>query len=109
MVVMERIRKKISGTEKSGFINMLIKPISMVISLIYTPMLLAFLGDEKYGLWATLLSIINWINYFDVGIGNGLRNLLSKEIASKDYDEAQKSVSTAYIVLSGISLVVLIL
>ena len=106
--MVEKIRSKISGTEKSGIINMLIKPISMIISLVYTPMLLAFLGDEKYGLWATLLSIINWINYFDVGIGNGLRNLLSKEIAAKEYDEAQKSVSTAYVVLSGISCVVLV-
>ena len=106
------ILKSIDRTEKSGMINMLIKPISMLISIVYTPLLLSFLGDEKYGLWATLLSIINWINYFDVGIGNGLRNLLSKEFAEQNYHEAKKSVSTAYTVLSiiaGVVYVVLIL
>lgn len=87
---------------------MLIKPISMVISIVYTPLLLAFLGDEKYGLWATLLSVINWINYFDVGIGNGLRNLLSKEIAEDEKEGAQKSVSTAYTIISAIAFVVFV-
>lgn len=103
---MGKLLRAIGKTERSGLVNMLIKPVSMMISLIYIPMLLAFLGDEKYGLWATLLSIINWINYFDVGIGNGLRNLLSKEIAAEKYNEAQKSVSTAYIILSLISCIV---
>lgn len=103
-----RLLNKISATEKSGAINMLIKPISMVISIVYTPLLLAFLGDEKYGLWATLLSVINWINYFDVGIGNGLRNLLSKEIAEDEKEGAQKSVSTAYTIISAIAFVVFV-
>lgn len=101
-----RILNRISATEKSGVINMLIKPIGMLISIVYTPLLLAFLGDEKYGLWATLLSIINWINYFDVGIGNGLRNLLSKEIAAEEKFEAKNSVSTAYTIISVIALMV---
>lgn len=103
-----KLLSKISVTEKSGAINMLIKPISMLISIVYTPLLLAFLGDEKYGLWATLLSVINWINYFDVGIGNGLRNLLSKEIAEDEKGEAKKSVSTAYTIISGIALIVFV-
>lgn len=103
-MAIKQVLNKLGNTEKSGIINMLIKPISMLISIVYTPLLLAFLGDEKYGLWATILSIINWINYFDVGIGNGLRNLLSKEIAEENYDEARKSVSTAYMILSMIAL-----
>lgn len=98
-----RLKNLISSTEKSGIINMVIKPVSFIISILYTPLLLSFLGDEKYGLWDTLLSIINWINYFDVGIGNGLRNVLSKEIAEGKKDEAHKSVSTAYTILSIIA------
>lgn len=98
-----------SSTTRSGIINMCLKPVSMFLSLAYTPLLLAYLGDIKYGLWATVLSIINWINYFDVGIGNGLRNLLTKELSEEQYEEAKKSISTAYCVLTCISGVVLIL
>ena len=91
------IKQIIGITEKSGFINMLIKPANILISFIYTPILLTFLGDERYGIWATILSIITWINFFDVGIGNGLRNLLTKEIACNDQLESHKSVSTSSI------------
>lgn len=89
--------------KRSMILNTLCKPVSMLISLLYTPLLLNYLGEESYGIWATILSIINWINFFDVGIGNGLRNLLSKEIVQNDSDGVQQSVSTAYVALSVIS------
>lgn len=106
MRLLEKVICKIGGEDKtaiSGLTNMAFKPISMVLTILYTPLLLSFLGEEKYGLWATLLSIINWVNYFDVGIGNGLRNLLSRELSEEAYEEAKKSVSTAYIVLTCIA------
>jgi O-antigen/teichoic acid export membrane protein len=74
----------------------------MIISLIYTPLVLKFLGDEKYGIWVTMLSIINWILVFDIGIGNGLRNVLTVKFKQRRYDEAQSAVSSAYFLLSGI-------
>lgn len=97
------------STGKSMAINTVIKPLSMGLSFIYTPLLLRFLGDEKYGIWTTLLSIITWINYCDIGIGQGLRNLLTKELTEKQKEEAKKSVSTAYIVLTIIAVIMWIL
>lgn len=77
-------------------ISMLMKPINMLLSFLYTPISLAFLGQEKYGVWAIICSIISWINYFDIGIGNGLRNKLAEAYALDDREAAQKYVSTAY-------------
>ena len=90
-------------TVKSMTVNTLLRPIAMILSFLYTPLLLSYLGHEKYGIWTTLLSVINWINYCDVGIGHGLRNVLSVEISEGKYDEAKRSVSTAYVVLTVIS------
>lgn len=105
---MKRIRKILADrTAKSSLLNLLIKPVTLILSLISTPMMLNYLGDEKYGLWATILSVTSWINYCDVGVGNGLRNLLSKQIARKEYSEAEKSISTAYVCLTGVSLSIL--
>lgn len=103
------IKEKIGSTERSAIINMILKPVSAVLGLVYTPMLLNYLGDEKYGLWATILSIITWINFFDVGIGNGLRNVLSKILVEGKKIEAKKAVSTAYIILTIISIILLII
>ena len=84
-----------SGTVRSMGLNVLIRPISILINIIYTPLLLNYLGDEKYGIWVTILSIINWVNFCDIGIGNGLRNILGKEIVKSQFQEARKTVSTA--------------
>ena len=89
--------------KRSMLLSALCKPVSMIISFVYTPVLLNYLGEESYGLWSTILSVINWINYFDVGIGQGLRNTLSKQIATGDEDGANRAASTGYTILSGIS------
>ena len=81
--ILSNMIEKVVFNDKTAKWNyyMMLKPVSMILSLMYTPILLNYLGNEKYGLWATLLSVINWVNYFDVGIGNGLRNLLAKELS----------------------------
>ena len=45
----------------------LFKGISIILSLVYVPIVLNYLGDYKYGVWASVLSIISWISYFDLG------------------------------------------
>lgn len=106
----QNIVSKVKNNEMSHsvLVNAALKPVGMIISLLYTPLLLKYLGNEKYGVWVTILSIINWINYFDVGIGNGLRNRLASEIANKKEDEANESISTAYSVMFGIVLVIFV-
>lgn len=86
-------------------ISMVMKPISMLLTLVYTPMVLSFLGETKYGVWSIILNIITWINIFDIGIGNGLRNRLTESCASKDYESAQIYVSTAYVGTIVLSLI----
>lgn len=77
-------------------ISMLAKPFSMVLQLIYTSLALAFLGDAKYGVWVIILNIVSWINYFDIGIGNGLRNRLAVSFSKDEKETSQILVSTAY-------------
>lgn len=75
---------------------MIMKPISILLSFVYTPLILSYLGDSKYGIWAIILNIISWINYFDIGIGNGLRNKLTEAISLNNFRAAKRYVSTAY-------------
>ena len=98
-------------TEKTIASNMIIsavcKPASMLISYIYVPIVLNYLGVEKYGIWSTLLTILAWIGYFDIGIGNGLRNKLTESISKRD-GNGQKLVSSAYAFIAVIMIIVAI-
>ena len=86
----------------------LCKPVSMIISYIYVPFVLNYLGIEKYGVWSTLLAIVSWISFFDIGIGNGLRNKLTQSLASNDGRE-KKLISSAYVFISVIMISVIII
>jgi len=89
-------------------LSILYKPIGILISLALVPLTIKYLGNTSYGLWATILSIISWINYFDIGIGNGLRNHLAREITVKNYKDSREYIMTAYGSVTFISIIILI-
>lgn len=91
---------------KNSVYSTVYKVASALLSLISAPLLLYCLGDEKYGAWATLLSLISWIYYCDLGIGNGLRNKLASTIVVNNNKDSKKYLGTAYVLLAGITFVV---
>ncbi len=85
---------------KNILISFFIKGISIVIGFIFVPLLINYLGTVEYGIWITLTSIIAWVSYFDIGLGNGLRNRFAESLARQEYDLAKIYVSTTYAALS---------
>ena len=66
-----KIKKNIIG-------SVLIKAVSILTSLCIVPLTLGYISDELYGIWLTLSSITIWINFFDIGFTQGLKNKLMK-------------------------------
>lgn len=77
----------------------ILKGISIIISLLYVPLLLHTLDTENYGIWLTLTSIVSWVAMMDIGLGNGLRNKLAAALANNNSLLAKKYVSSAYVAL----------
>lgn len=73
------------------------KILSIIISFMIIPYYLNYLSSEKYGIWLIILNLLNWINIFDIGIGNGLKNHLVKAFYSEKKREYNDLISTAYI------------
>lgn len=86
--------------KKNIFFSIGIKGLSIVTSFLMVPLTLKYLGTTDFGIWLTLSSIIAWIGYFDVGLGNGLRNKFAESIALGNKDLARSYVSTTYVGLS---------
>jgi O-antigen/teichoic acid export membrane protein len=86
-----------------------IKGLSVLISFILVPLSIKYLGNTKYGIWITLGSIINWFSYFDIGLGNGLRNKFATAKSEGDNILARKYVSTTYAILSLIMISLIII
>lgn len=82
--------------------SFVLKAVSIILSLIKVPILLAYLNSEKYGVWLTIASILDWMSIFDLGLGHGFRNRFAESIAINDQDRARGLVSTAYTSMSAI-------
>jgi O-antigen/teichoic acid export membrane protein len=58
----------------------------VLASIASVPMLVAYLGAEKYGLAVTIASMAMWLSFFDGGFGISLKNELIKAYGSKELD-----------------------
>lgn len=84
----------------------ILKIISLSTSLLIVPITINYLNNEVYGIWMTITSILFWINTFDIGLGNGMRNYLTKAISQKDYSLGKRYISTTLSLLTLIALVI---
>lgn len=87
---------------RNTFLSLFLKGISIIVSFILVPVSLQAVGKHEYGIILTITSVINWIAFFDIGMGNGLRTKLGKCIAENDRVLARKYVSTAYFYIASI-------
>ncbi|MCW5515670.1 lipopolysaccharide biosynthesis protein [Muriicola sp. Z0-33] len=88
--------------KKNVVLTIVIKAFGVLIGFIYFPLSLDYLGAVKFGIFLTLLSIVDWFLNFDIGIGHGLRNRFGEAVAYNNDEKAVHYVSTAYFTLGTI-------
>lgn len=77
---------------------------SIVSGFLLVPLTMSYLDTENYGIWLTLSSFIAWFSFFDIGLGNGLRNKFAEAKATGNMTLVQGYVSTAYFTIGLVSL-----
>ena len=99
------VKKIMGGSERTATIkknilwSLLIKGVSILVSLLLVPMTLGYVSVEIYGIWLTISSILHWLTYMDVGFTLGLKNRLAEAIAKGDYNKGKSLVSTTYFIM----------
>lgn len=105
---------KFNADDKTIFINitfaLLIKGLALLVTFISTPLYIKYFNNQEVlGLWFTILSVLSWTLTFDFGIGNGLRNKLVYAINNNDKIYARKIISSSYIMIGIITLVLVLI
>ena len=80
----------------------------LVCSLIMVPITLDYLNPENYGIWMAMTSILYWFAFFDVGLGNGMRNYMAEALSKGDKDKANSYFSTAIFILTVLAIAIAI-
>ena len=104
--------KTLSENSRNIFKNIFgaftVRGLGLIVSLFTHPAYIDFFNnDTVLGLWLTVLSVLTWMLNFDFGIGNGLRNHLTRCVSEKNFGEAKRYVSSAYVSIGGVCLGVL--
>lgn len=81
---------------------------TVLANFMLVPLSIDYLNNEQYGIWLTLSSFIAWFSFFDIGLGNGLRNKFAEAKARGENKLAQAYVSTTYYTIGCISLIALV-
>ena len=90
--------------KKNVAVSFMLKGIGLLIGYIRFPLTLSYLGNAWYGVWLTIGSFTGWLSFFNIGLGNGLRNKLAESLAKNNIEDSKKYVSSTYFVISLISL-----
>ncbi len=90
----------------SAFASFFARASGLVLLLVAVPLTVHYLGQERYGLWMTISSIIAVMAFADLGLGSGLMTSLSHAQGKGDREAVRRQVSTAFFSLFALAIVV---
>ena len=86
--------------------------IGMLCNLVLTPILFHKLGEDDYGLWLILLSLVGLLYFFELGLSDNIVRVVSRHRASGDLAAARpvvaNGVALALAIAGVISLLILL-
>jgi O-antigen/teichoic acid export membrane protein len=111
----ENLNDEMRGAERNrraaltGGVATVARAVQVGSSLITVPLTLNYLGNERFGLWMTISSVLAMAAFADFGIGNGVLNTVAKAFGKDDKEGIRKAVSSGFAVLSMIAALLLVL
>lgn len=94
--------KRNNLVRKNIILSVIFKGISVALSLLLLPLTVNYLSQVEYGIWVTLLGVLSWVNYLDMGIGPGLRNKLTEAISLEDVQSFKSYLSSGIVMIAGL-------
>lgn len=87
--------------------GIIMRMVALALSIVQVPILVAYLGQEGYGLYLVLGQFAGWVSLSDPGIANSLIGKLSQSEATGDLDLGQRTFSTAFYFLAVLLITIL--
>lgn len=89
-----------------GYVNMVA---NIIITFVYTPIMLRLMGNSEYGLYSLVSSVIAYLSVLDMGFGNAMVRFVSKAKAKKEEKEEYKINGLFLILYSIIGIITIII
>ena len=87
------------AVKKNMLLSIVIRCVSIFVSLMLVPLTIGYVSAELYGVWLTISSMLTWLTFTDLGFSQGLKNKLAESIALEDWERGRQLVSTTYFLM----------
>ena len=91
----------------TGVTTILARAVQVGTSLITIPLTIHYLGNEQFGLWVTISSLLAMATFADFGIGNGVLNIVAYADGRNDHEGIRRAVSSGFVILGIVGVVLL--
>ncbi len=102
------VMKKAHQTITNALSNVLAFSWSIVIAFAITPFILSALGDDQYGVYTLLLSVIGILSFLDLGLASASVRYISEAYTRGDTRQVNKVISTNLIIFLGLGVVLFV-
>lgn len=87
----------------TGGTAVLARAVQVGTSLITVPLTIHYLGNERFGLWMAISSVLAMANFADFGLGNGVLNTVAEAYGKDDIHGVRRAISSGFAVLSAVA------
>lgn len=102
-----RRARRVQRARITGITAILARATQISASLITIPLTIHYLGNEEFGIWVTISSLLAMATFADFGIGNGVLNIVAYADGRDDHDSIRRAISSGFAVLSAVAIAVL--
>lgn len=83
--------------------------VRVLIVFLVNPFIIHTLGNDRYGAWMLVISIVNYMTILDLGLKQSLIKFVSKYLGLKDHKKVNAIIQTLFTLYSFIALAVIII
>jgi len=76
--------------------------VNIAVAFVLSPVLLKALGNNGYGLWELIMSVVGYMGLLDLGIGSAMVRYVAVAEGSQDREELGRLISTSLVFFSTV-------
>lgn len=97
------------GLFNSTISNVAVKATAMLVAVVTVKSTIGYLGPDKFSIWMAITSLIAFLSFADLGVGNSLVNAIADSNGSIHRERIRVVVSNGFVVLFTVGVLILLI
>lgn len=96
--------KRTKTLRTNVLLSAILKVVGISCTYFLVPLTIDYLNNDIYGVWLAITNVLYYFSFFDVGLGNGMRNYLAESISTGNFERGCAYLTSTLFLLTLIAL-----